>query len=123
MAVQIVEAPLIAQQRNTLPQALIDQCGTLGSPVSGNAAGHASTTDLSGWYLGPYLQVLGWLPRGIGAMAGCVLSAVLGMATIIWYTLGGRIAEEEIEHQMQAKTQKKERRKEYLKRLLPKKRD
>lgn len=70
LAVQFVEAPLIAQERNTLPQTLKDQCQMLGQPISGNAAGFASTTDLTGLPLGPYPQVLGWLPRGIGAMAG-----------------------------------------------------
>jgi iron transport multicopper oxidase len=71
LAVQIIEAPLIAQQRaSSLPQEVADQCKILKDPASGNAAGHASTTDLSGWYLGPFRQRLGWLPKGIGAMAG-----------------------------------------------------
>jgi len=55
LAVQMIEAPLIAQQRSgPLPPAVAKQCRMLGHPVSGNAAGHASTTDLSGWYLGPF---------------------------------------------------------------------
>lgn len=39
--------------------------------------------------LGPYPQVLGWTPRGIGAMFACVFTAVLGMATVVWYGLTG----------------------------------
>lgn len=60
------------QERNSVPQALYDQCVADGNPISGNAAGHASTTDLSGLTLGPYPQKLGWNPRGIGAMFGYV---------------------------------------------------
>ena len=72
LAIQLVEAPLIAQQRNTAPQAMYDQCKALGKPSSGNAAGFASTTDLDGLPLGPYPQKLGWHPKGIGAMTGYV---------------------------------------------------
>jgi iron transport multicopper oxidase len=67
LAVQIIEAQ---QRASSLPQEVADQCKILKDPASGNAAGHASTTDLSGWYLGPFRQRLGWLPKGTGAMAG-----------------------------------------------------
>lgn len=53
-----------------MPQALNDQCLALGLPVSGNAAGHADPSDLSGLTLGPYLQIIGWRPKGIWAMTG-----------------------------------------------------
>ena len=34
----------------------------------------------------------------------CVLTAVFGMATVLWYSLiGGAISDEEIEHQVRAK--------------------
>ena len=72
LAIQLVEAPLIAQQRNTPPQAISDQCKDLGKPISGNAAGFASPTDLDGLPLGPYPQRLGWHAKGIGAMTGYV---------------------------------------------------
>ncbi|PFH50518.1 multicopper oxidase [Amanita thiersii Skay4041] len=120
LAMQFVEAPLQAQQLSgSLPPYVVDQCKALGQPVSGNAAGHASTTDLTGLRLGPYPQKLGWQPRGIGAMTGCVLAAVLGMVTTIWYTWGGRLSEEEIEHQVQAKIGEKERRAKFFKSLIP----
>jgi iron transport multicopper oxidase len=76
LAIQLVEAPLVMQQRNTVPQTLYDQCKSLDQPFSGNAAGHPSTTDLSGLKLGPYPQVLGWRPRAIGAMAGYILPSL-----------------------------------------------
>jgi len=99
LAIQLVEAPLVAQERNTMPAYMNEQCAALGLPFSGNAAGHASTTDLSGLTLGPYPQNNGWHSKGIGAMAGCVLTAVLGMITVTWYSLGGHISEAEIEHE------------------------
>lgn len=70
---QLVEAPLQAQQFvSNVPPALSEHCTALGKPISGNAAGFASATDLTGLPLGPYLQKLGWLPKGIVAMFGYV---------------------------------------------------
>jgi len=104
-----------------LPKAVAEQCKALGLPVSGNAAGHASTTDLKGLPLGPYLQKTGWQPRAIGAMAGCVLAAALGMIIVVWYALGGQISDEEIEQEVLAKRENKEKRKDFFKGLIPKK--
>jgi len=70
LSIQLIEAPLQAQQRNTLPQAMYDNCEAIGQSTSGNAAGHLSPLDLSGLPSGPFPQNLGWHPRGIGAMAG-----------------------------------------------------
>lgn len=71
LAIQLVAAPEQAQQHlSEVPQDLYDNCKALGLPTSGNAVGFASTTDLQGLPLGPYLQNLGWHPKGIGAMAG-----------------------------------------------------
>ncbi|KAI9062216.1 multicopper oxidase [Trametes sanguinea] len=110
LAVTFVEAPLIAQERNAIPQFMYDQCQALGLPTSGNAAGHASTTDLTGLPLGPYPQNNGWHSRGIGAMAGCVLTATIGMCTVTWYALGGHISEEEMEDEAREHQEAKERR-------------
>ena len=107
LAVQIIEAPLIAQQRAAIPDFMYSQCAALGKPTSGNAAGHASTTDLSGLPLGPYPQNNGWHSKGIGAMAGCVLTAVIGMGTVAWYALGGHISEEEMEMEERGRLEKK----------------
>ncbi|KAI0360410.1 Fet3 protein [Trametes cingulata] len=110
LAVVFIEAPLVAQERNNIPQFMFDQCKDLGKPISGNAAGHASTTDLTGLTLGPFPQNNGWHPKGIGAMFGCVLTATIGMATVTWYTLGGHISEEEMEHEVREQVEAKERR-------------
>ncbi|KAF8067721.1 Fet3 protein [Lyophyllum atratum] len=99
LAVQLIEAPLIAQQRNKPPQIMQDHCKELGKPFSGNAAGKASTTDLAGLHLGPFPQILGWRPKGIGAMFGCVLTATLGMISVLWYAIGGQMTDEEAEEE------------------------
>jgi iron transport multicopper oxidase len=43
-------------------------------------------------------------------MAGCVLAAVLGMLTVVWYALGGHITEEEQETEVRAQLEAKEKR-------------
>ncbi|KAF8956295.1 Fet3 protein [Flammula alnicola] len=107
----LVEAPIQAQQfAANVPSVMYDHCKALGKPVSGNAAGFASTTDLDGLPLGPYPQKLGWHSKGIGAMAGCILAAVFGMASVVWYALGGHISDEEIEHEVRARIAAKEKR-------------
>jgi len=40
----------------------------------------------------------------------CVLTAVIGMATVIWYSLGGHISEEEMEHEVREHLAAKDRR-------------
>lgn len=71
LAIQLIEAPLAAQQlRDQVPQQLESNCQALGRPVSGNAVGKASTTDLKGLVEGPFKQNLGWHAKGIVAMTG-----------------------------------------------------
>jgi iron transport multicopper oxidase len=79
LAIQLIEAPLLAQQQAaSIPSYIQDNCHALGLPISGNAAGKADPNDLSGLPLGPFPQNNGWHSKGIGAMAGCVLTAVIG---------------------------------------------
>jgi iron transport multicopper oxidase len=72
------------QERNNVPQIMHNQCQDLGKPFLGNAAGHSSSTDLTGLPLGPYPQILGWHSKGIGAMAGCVIFLFCFVYTFIW---------------------------------------
>lgn len=106
LAVTFVEAPLEMQQRAETvqgpPAALAQQCQAQNLPTSGNAAGHASATDLSGLTTGPFPQNNGWHTKGILAMTGCVLTAVLGMLTVTWYAIGGALSEEEVERDVRA---------------------
>ncbi|KAL5512657.1 hypothetical protein ACEPAG_2923 [Sanghuangporus baumii] len=80
-----------------LPQFMYDQCASLGVPTTGNAAGKNSTTDLTGLTLGPFLQDNGWHMKGILAMTGSVLTAVIGMASVVWYAFGERLTDAEVE--------------------------
>jgi iron transport multicopper oxidase len=99
LAVTFLEAPIQAQQVIQLPSYVSDQCAAQNTPSTGNAAGHNSTTDFSGLPVGPFPQRLGWHPRGIGAMAGCVLAALFGMLCVAWYSFGGQISDEEMEEE------------------------
>jgi len=114
LALQLIEAPLRAQTAAaiTFPPILNSHCAALNIPYTGNAAGHNSTTDLTGLHVGPFPQVLGWKPKGIVAMTACVLSAILGMASVCWYVMSGAVDDEkEVERQvrerMELKAQKK----------------
>lgn len=66
------------QTELAIPQVMNDQCTALGIPVTGNSVGKMSLTDFAGAVRGPYPQILGWRPKGIGALAGCILTALLG---------------------------------------------
>ncbi|KAF7793037.1 hypothetical protein EIP86_004142 [Pleurotus ostreatoroseus] len=111
LGVTFIEAPLKLQEFAAIPQFMTDQCQAQGLPASGNAAGHVeSLSDYSGWTLGPYAQNLGWHSRGIGAMAGSVLTAVFGMMTVTWYTLGGHISDEDMEEEVRKEIEAKEKR-------------
>ncbi|EPQ53867.1 ferroxidase [Gloeophyllum trabeum ATCC 11539] len=111
LAIQIIEAPLEFQQRTLaaggIPSYIGEQCAAQGMPTSGNAAGHASATDLSGLPEGPFPQHNGWHPKGVGAMFGCVLTAVIGMATVTWYSFGGNLTDEEVERETRERQAKK----------------
>jgi len=115
LAVQFIEAPLQIQERavGQFPSSLDEQCAMQGIPQSGNAAGHASVTDLFGLPLGPYPQAMGWQPKGILAMAGCVLTAVIGMLSVVWYTTGVKDSEEEIEQEVMRRLEAKRNRKRF----------
>ncbi|KAH0834847.1 Fet3 protein [Lanmaoa asiatica] len=115
LAVQFIEAPLQVQERaaGQVPPSLYEQCAALGIPQSGNAAGRASATDLTGLPLGPWPQIMGWLPKGILAMTGCVLTAVVGMSTVVWYMTGVTDSEEEIEQEVIRRIEAKRSRKRF----------
>jgi iron transport multicopper oxidase len=104
--VTLIEAPLEMQQRaqsvQAPPTTLAQQCLAQNFPASGNAAGHASATDLSGQPTGPTLQNNGWHAKGIIAMTGCVLMAVIGILTVMWYAIGGALSDEEVEREVRA---------------------
>ncbi|SAL98844.1 hypothetical protein [Absidia glauca] len=86
LAATFIVAPDVAQQRMTLPQAFKDVCTAGGNPAEGNAAGKQGL-DLSGAPSGVTLIYDGFTAKGKGAMAACILCALIGMASIIFYAL------------------------------------
>ncbi|KAI5479835.1 laccase [Pseudohyphozyma bogoriensis] len=107
LAVVFIEAPTEAQEIMTLPDQVIDQCAAQGIATSGNIAGKNSTTDLKGEALGPYPQNNGWHAKGIGAMAGCILTALVGMAGVVWYAFGGQLDAEDVEDEVRRELEAK----------------
>lgn len=58
--------------------------------------GKNSTTNLAGQPSGPFPQHNGWRPRAIGAMAGCIITALIGMMSVVWYAFGGQLDHEDV---------------------------
>ncbi|CAO3681147.1 unnamed protein product [Rhizopus stolonifer] len=85
LAATFVEAPDVAQQRMTLPESFKDTCTASGMNWNGNAAGNQGL-DLDGVPNGIYLIYDGFTAKGKGAMAGCIIAALLGMGSIIAYS-------------------------------------
>jgi iron transport multicopper oxidase len=85
LAVIFISAPDVAQQRMTLPQAFIDVCEAGGTPGTGNAAGKEGL-DLKGAPSGVTLIPDAFTAKGKGALAACIISALIGMASIVWYS-------------------------------------
>ena len=67
--------------------------------------------DFRGLTVGPWVQELGWHAKGIVALAGCIVTALLGIATIIWYSMGG-LDDDEVEREVSQAIRKKDAKKE-----------
>lgn len=91
-----------------MPQEMLDQCQAQNIAISGNVAGKNSTTDLKGQPVGPFTQwhLIGWTPRAKGALAGCILAALVGIVTIVWYSMNA-LTEEEVHAAQQRKFDEK----------------
>lgn len=85
LAATFIEAPDVVQQRMKLPQAFNDVCKAGNFPYTGNAAGNQGL-DLKGVPDGVYLLYDGFTAAGKGAMAGCIIAALLGMTAIVAYS-------------------------------------
>jgi len=108
LATVFIEAPDIMQDYIGAPTDVVEQCAALGFATSGNAAGWNSTTDFTGLEVGPYPQSLGFHAKGIVALIGCIITAFLGIATVIWYTVGGALDEDELALEVTEALRKKE---------------
>jgi iron transport multicopper oxidase len=56
---------------------------------------------------GPWPQILNWTTKAKGAMAGCVLTALFGLLSIIWYGWGNH-DEEDIAEEIKRKQEIKQ---------------
>jgi iron transport multicopper oxidase len=88
----IIEAPDVLQKTLVIPKEITDQCNAQSIPITGNAAGKSfvsenSALDLNGEPVAPNPLPDGFTTKGYVAMAGCCVSAVLGMLSIVWYGL------------------------------------
>ncbi|POW06570.1 hypothetical protein PSHT_10284 [Puccinia striiformis] len=88
-----------------VPQFMKDQCGKMNIPFSGNAGGLSGSKiyDLSTAPHGPFPQISGFHARGILSMAACIISSLIGVLTIVWYTRGEQFDEEEVEREIMEK--------------------
>lgn len=110
LAVVFVEAPDVMQKTLQMPQQMLDHCTKQNIPTTGNVVGKMSATDFSGQPWGPFHVVMGWTPKAIGALAGCIITFLVGFATIVWYGTGElneEDLEEEVRRGIEAKANKK----------------
>lgn len=107
LGLEVVEAPDYMQKQLTIPQTILNQCAAQNIPTSGNIVGTMSTTDFKGEPSGPYPLKLGWTPKAIGAMAGCLITAILGFITIVWYAWGD-VDEEDLISEIKRKQELKQ---------------
>ncbi|KAG0313039.1 hypothetical protein BGZ99_009132 [Dissophora globulifera] len=84
LAVTFIEAPEVMPSVLTVDQSHYDQCKALGIPFRGNAAGNDGL-DLNGANLGPDPLTGKFTAKGIVALVFTIISALLGLATVIWY--------------------------------------
>ena len=71
------------------PEVMAQQCESQKIPIIGNAANHSDINggwlDLTGEPSAPPPLPAGFTAKGYGAMAGCVVAALMGLITIVWY--------------------------------------
>ena len=59
----------------------------------------------------------------VGLLRRCVLTAVLGMLSVVWYSLGGQVTEEEMEREVHEQILAKEKRGKLFGLIKPKSRE
>ncbi|EFX01412.1 ferrooxidoreductase [Grosmannia clavigera kw1407] len=86
LAMTFIEAPELLATRISVPEDHYAACAAASVPTVGNAAANAKDfTDLSGQNKQPKTIPNGFTPRGEAAMAFSVLSALLGIVSIVIY--------------------------------------
>jgi hypothetical protein len=80
------------------------QIGTLPSEAreSGSSAPAPNPTAHS-----CILTYQGWTPKAIGALAGCIITVILGCLTVVWYAWGD-VDEADVEAELKRKQELKQ---------------
>ncbi|KAG0315833.1 hypothetical protein BG000_005070, partial [Podila horticola] len=84
LAVTMIEAPEAMAGVLTVDPKHFEQCKALGIPYEGNAAGNQGL-DLTGQNVGPNPLSGKFTAKGIVALVFTIISALMGLATVIWY--------------------------------------
>jgi iron transport multicopper oxidase len=108
LAAVFIEAPEQMQEKLTVPQFMLDQCAAQNIPTTGNVVGKMSTTDTKGEAWGPVPLKMGWTPKAIGALAGCIITFLVGVISIIWYGHGS-LSEDELEEEVRRHIEQKQK--------------
>ncbi|GAC73338.1 multicopper oxidases [Moesziomyces antarcticus T-34] len=81
-----IEAPdVLSNDYLNVPSYIKNQCQAQGIATTGNAVGLNSTTDFQGLQKGPTYLESGWTGRAIAAFTGCIVTGLLGLATVVVY--------------------------------------
>ncbi|KAJ2139202.1 ferroxidase fet3 [Coemansia sp. RSA 353] len=75
LAMLLVVAPDVMRETTHVPQVVYDQCEQQGIAISGAAREQS----------GPDLYPTGWTRKAKGALAGCIIAALVGFTAILWY--------------------------------------
>lgn len=116
LAAIVLVAPTASQSSLPVPTFMKDHCKKLGKPFSGNAGGISGSSiyDLSNAPHGPYPQNPGFHTKGILSIAACIASSLIGVITIIWYTMGEQFEEEDVKIELEEKIASKAAKREQL---------
>ncbi|KAF9896925.1 hypothetical protein BX616_006493 [Lobosporangium transversale] len=84
LATTFIEAPEVMPSVLKIDPSHIEHCKALNIPYSGNAAGNEGL-DLTGENVGPNPLPGTFTTKGIVALIFTIISALLGLGTVIWY--------------------------------------
>ncbi|KAK8847393.1 hypothetical protein IAR55_005251 [Kwoniella newhampshirensis] len=116
LAMVLIEAPERFQEDTVIPNTIKDHCAYWGLPTSGNVVGTESTTEFKGQPWGPFPLVIGWTPKAILSIVACIVSALIGCVTVVWYA-SGELDSKDMEDEIRKKLEQKKKRKGIFRRI------
>lgn len=87
LAALFIEAPAQIQARIKVPESHFQTCKSVNLPTIGNAAGFNDVVTMTGMPVSPGVYPDYLTTEGYIALAGTILSACLGLAAVIWYSI------------------------------------